>query len=174
MQQQIWRRWRHGPHTAIFQNSGGGGRGGGGGHIQGPGPDTPPPCSAGTVMASAPTDSGATPALVEQGCGVALNTRRRFWRYSAGWLLRRREMPLPRAPALAPRGGGAACKDRGARCIWPTCVSCSAIHHLVNAEKRETTNTTSWPCAAGKSHQRAGPEQPKARTATPKKSSRHR
>ena len=24
MGQKIWRRWRHGPHTAIFQNSGGG------------------------------------------------------------------------------------------------------------------------------------------------------
>ena len=34
-------RWRHGPRTAIFQNSGGGG-GGWGGRIQGPGPASPP------------------------------------------------------------------------------------------------------------------------------------
>ena len=30
MGQKIWRCWRHGPRTAIFQNSGGGGEGGGG------------------------------------------------------------------------------------------------------------------------------------------------
>ena len=29
MGQKIWRRWRHGPHTAIFQNLGGGGELGG-------------------------------------------------------------------------------------------------------------------------------------------------
>ena len=40
MGKKIWRRWRHGPCAAIFQNSGGGG-GAGGGRIQGPG--LPPP-----------------------------------------------------------------------------------------------------------------------------------
>ena len=37
----FWRRWRYGPHTAIFQNSGGGG-GAEGCCIQGPGPADPP------------------------------------------------------------------------------------------------------------------------------------
>ena len=36
MGQKIWRPWRHGPCTTIFENSGGGG------HIQGPGPAAPP------------------------------------------------------------------------------------------------------------------------------------
>ena len=37
------KNWRHGPRTAIFQNSGGGGgRGAGGCRIQGPGPAAPP------------------------------------------------------------------------------------------------------------------------------------
>ena len=43
MGQKIWRRWCHGPRTAIFQNWGGGGGGGaGGGRIQGPGPAAAP------------------------------------------------------------------------------------------------------------------------------------
>ena len=33
MAQEIWRRWRHGPRTAIFENSGGGGGGGGWGGV---------------------------------------------------------------------------------------------------------------------------------------------
>ena len=40
MGQKNWHRWRHGPCTAIFQNSGGGGAGGC--RIQGPGPAAPP------------------------------------------------------------------------------------------------------------------------------------
>ena len=40
MGQKIWRHWRHGPCTAIFQNSGGGGVRGC--RTQGPGPAAPP------------------------------------------------------------------------------------------------------------------------------------
>ena len=43
MGQKIWRRWRHGPHTAIFQNSGLGGGGGGGGGWGVSHTRTPPP-----------------------------------------------------------------------------------------------------------------------------------
>ena len=44
MGQKIWGRWRHGPRTAIFQNSGGGG-GAGGCRIQGPSQAAPRGCT---------------------------------------------------------------------------------------------------------------------------------
>ena len=49
MGHKIWRRWHHGPRTAIFQNSGGG-LGAGGCRIQGPGPAALP----GLIVRSAP------------------------------------------------------------------------------------------------------------------------